>query len=80
MVGSTVSIIKSLKQSLKYGVALRLRCQFTTALSHTNILNMSNVSRNTLAYTLLDLEEPISAETVQAMEAIPGVFRVYVVK
>lgn len=54
--------------------------QFTTALSHTNILNMSNVSRNTLAYTLLDLEEPISEETVRAMEAIPGVFRVYVVK
>ena len=54
--------------------------QFTTALSHTNILNMSNVSRNTLAYTLLDLEEPIPEETVRAMEAIPGVFRVYVVK
>ena len=54
--------------------------QFTTALAHTNILNMSNVSRNTLAYTLLDLEEPIPEETVRAMEAIPGVFRVYVVK
>ena len=54
--------------------------QFTTALSHTNILNMSNVSRNTLAYTLLDLEEPIPEETVRAMETIPGVFRVYVVK
>ena len=54
--------------------------QFTTALSHTNILNMSNVSRGTLAYTLLDLEEPLPEETVQAMKAIPGVFRVYVVK
>lgn len=54
--------------------------QFTTALSHTNILNMSNVSRGTLAYTLLDLEEPLPEETIQAMKAIPGVFRVYVVK
>ena len=54
--------------------------QFTTALSHTNILNMSNVSRNTLAYTLLDLEETIPEETIRAMEAIPGVFRVFVVK
>lgn len=54
--------------------------QFTTALSHTNILNMSNVSRGTLAYTLLDLEESVSEETIRAMEAIPGVLRVYVVK
>ena len=54
--------------------------QFTTALSHTNILNMSNVSRNTLAYTLLDLEAPLPEETIREMEAIPGVFRVYVVK
>ena len=54
--------------------------QFTTVLSHTNILNMSNVSRGTLAYTLLDLEEKIPEETIRAMEAIPGVFRVYVVK
>ena len=54
--------------------------QFTTALSHTNIANMSNVSRGTLAYTLLDLEEKIPEETIRAIEAIPGVFRVYVVK
>lgn len=54
--------------------------QFTTALSHTNILNMSNVSRGTLAYTLLDLEESVFEETIRAMEAIPGVLRVYVVK
>ena len=54
--------------------------QFTTALSHTNIANMSNVSRGTLAYTLLDLEEPLTKETIQALEAIPSVFRVYVVK
>ena len=54
--------------------------QFTTALSHTNIANMSNVSRGTLAYTLLDLEESLPEETIRAMEAIPGVFRVYVVK
>ena len=54
--------------------------QFTTALSHTNILNMSNVSRGTLAYTLLDLEEAVSEETIRNMEAIPGVLRVIVVK
>ena len=54
--------------------------QFTTALSHTNILNMRNVSRDTVAYTLLDLEEPLSQETVFAMQQIPGVYGVYVVK
>ncbi len=54
--------------------------QFTTALSHTNILNMSNVSRGALAYTLLDLEETVSEETIQNMQAIPGVLRVIVVK
>ena len=54
--------------------------QFTTALSHTNILNMSNVSRGALAYTLLDLEEAVSEETIKNMEAIPGVLRVIVVK
>ena len=54
--------------------------QFTSALSHTNILNMSNVSRGTLAYTLLDLEEAVSEETIRNMQAIPGVLRVFVVK
>lgn len=54
--------------------------QFTTALSHTNILNMSNVSRGVLAYTLLDLEEAVSEETIRNIEAIPGVLRVIVVK
>ncbi len=41
---------------------------------------MSNVSRNTLAYTLLDLEAQIPEETIRAIEAIPGVYRVHVVK
>ena len=54
--------------------------QFTAALSHTNIVNMRNVSRGAMAYTLLDLEEAVSEETVHAMEAIPGVFRVLVIK
>ena len=54
--------------------------QFTTALSHTNILNMSNVSRGTLAYTLLDLEEQIPEETIKKMETITGIYRVIVVK
>lgn len=54
--------------------------QFTTALSHTNILNMRNVSRDMVAYTLLDLEESVPEETIRAMEAIPGVYGVYVVK
>lgn len=54
--------------------------QFTTALSHTNILNMSNVSRGAFAYTLLDLEEAVSEETIRNMENIPGVLRVTVVK
>ena len=54
--------------------------QFTTALSHTNITNMSNVSRGNLAYTLLDLDNQLPEQTIREIEAINGVHRVYVAK
>ncbi len=45
-----------------------------------NISNMTNKSRGEVAYTMLDVEEPPTAEMVQALEQIPGVFRVRIVK
>lgn len=45
-----------------------------------NISNMTNKSRGEVAYTMLDVEETPAAEMVQALEKIPGVFRVRIVK
>ena len=54
--------------------------QYTTLLSGTNIINMSNTSRGSYAYTLLDLEDPVSEETIEKLRAIDGIIRVRVVK
>lgn len=54
--------------------------RFTAILAHTNIANMCNASRNNLAYTMLDLEESLSEETLQSLTQVEGVYRVYVVK
>lgn len=54
--------------------------QFTNILSDNNIANMSNTSRGAYAYTLLDLEDSVSRETVQKLESVDGVMRVRVVK
>ncbi len=40
-----------------------------------NIVHMVNESRGDLAYTLLDVEEPIDAETFEAIAAVDGVLR-----
>ena len=45
-----------------------------------NISDMTNKSRGDVAYTLLDVESAVSADTVDKLEKINGVFRVRIVK
>ncbi len=45
-----------------------------------NISDMTNKSRNNVAYTMLDVETPVTADMIGALEKIEGVFRVRVVK
>ena len=45
-----------------------------------NITDMMNKSRGEVAYTMMDLEAPATAEMIAKLEAIDGVFRVRVVK
>ena len=45
-----------------------------------NITDMTNKSRGDVAYTLLDVESAVSADTVEKLEKIDGVFRVRIVK
>ena len=41
---------------------------------------MMNKSRGEVAYTMMDLEAPATAEIVEKLNTIDGVFRVRVVK
>lgn len=45
-----------------------------------NISDMMNKSKGEVAYTMLDIETPASAEIIKKLQAIDGVFRVRVVK
>ena len=45
-----------------------------------NITDMMNKSRGEVAYTMLDVESPVTDEIVQKLQNIEGVFRVRVVK
>ncbi|MBR4086167.1 MAG: phosphoglycerate dehydrogenase [Lachnospiraceae bacterium] len=45
-----------------------------------NITDMMNKSRGDVAYTMMDLEAPATAEMIEKLNAIDGVFRVRVVK
>lgn len=45
-----------------------------------NITDMMNKSRGEVAYTMMDLEAPATAEMINKLNAIEGVFRVRVVK
>ena len=45
-----------------------------------NISDMTNKSRGEVAYTMLDVEEAPTADIVEALEKIKGVFRVRIVK
>ena len=54
--------------------------RFTDVLSDTNIQNMSNTSKGDYAYTLFDLDTPVSEEVVFQLRAIEGVVKVRVVR
>jgi hypothetical protein len=45
-----------------------------------NISDMTNKSRGEVAYTMMDVEEAPTAEIIEALEKIPGVFRARIVK
>ena len=48
--------------------------------NNINISDMTNKSRGEVAYTMLDIEQPASAEIIEKLQSIGGVFRVRVVK
>jgi D-3-phosphoglycerate dehydrogenase len=52
--------------------------QISTALANggLNIIDMLNKSRNDLAYTLCDVDSPLTAEVVGKLAAIKGVMSV----
>ena len=56
--------------------------QFTACFGDNgiNITDMTNKSRGNVAYTMLDVESPATAQIVEKLSAIDGVFRVRVVK
>ena len=45
-----------------------------------NITDMMNKSRGEVAYTRMDLEQPVTEDIVEKLKNIEGVFRVRVVK
>ena len=53
--------------------------RFTDILSDTNIANMTNASRGEYAYTLIDLETPVSGEVLESLRKADGVIRVRLV-
>ena len=52
----------------------------TGAVSELNISDMTNRSCSEYAYTLLDLDSPISEEAVGILKNIEGMIRVRVIK
>lgn len=56
--------------------------QFTSAFGELgiNISNLLNKSKGEVAYTMFDVEEPVSEAIVKKLEQVEGVFRVRVVK
>lgn len=56
--------------------------QYTAVMGNAdiNISDMTNKSRGDYAYSLLDLEAPVTEEVVKALEAIEGVLKVRVIK
>lgn len=45
-----------------------------------NITDMTNKSKGEVAYTMIDLESPVTEDMIGKLQSIPGVFRVRVVK
>ncbi len=54
--------------------------QFAEILSYTNVANMSNTSRGEYAYTMVDIDDALEAETFDKLKAVDGVLRVRLVK
>ena len=56
--------------------------QFTSAVAEDgiNIASLQNASRGEYAYTMLDVDQPASAEVVEHLKGINGVLRVRVIK
>ena len=56
--------------------------KFSTILgdNEINITDMMNKSKGEYAYSMFDIETPVTEEIVANLEAIEGVFRVRVVK
>ncbi len=56
--------------------------KFTAALGSNgiNISDLTNKSRKEVAYTMIDVESPVTNEIIQTLEEIDGVFRVRIVK
>ncbi len=56
--------------------------QFTSIFGNAdmNICNMVNKSKGDYAYSLFDLEQPLSAEVLERLKSVDGVLRVRVIK
>ena len=54
--------------------------RFTDVFENANIMNMSNTSRGDYAYTMFDLDKPVSDDEYAKLSAIEGVFRVRIIK
>ena len=52
----------------------------TSAISELNISNLTNRSRSQYAYTLLDLDSPITKEAIEHLKAVDGIISVRVIK
>ena len=53
--------------------------QITKALAHLNIENLTNKSQDDYAYTLVDVDDKLSASTIADLQAIEGMLRVRLV-
>lgn len=54
--------------------------QISAALADLNIENMLNKSRGDYAYTMLDVDRPVPQEALEAVNAIDGVIRAFVIE
>ena len=53
---------------------------FADILSYTNVANMSNTSRGSFAYTLIDIDDGLEPETVEKLKSVQDVVRVRIVR
>lgn len=53
--------------------------QITNAITELNISDMMNKSRGDYAYTLMDLDSPVTGETIEKLNKIKGLIRFRVI-